>query len=429
MRTAALAGGVLVAGGSATWLASISTPPTGVTGPQPEVTGSPEKISRTDLDHINVPKAVADRIGLRTVPVSRPPQTIPLPPFQARLALDNATLARVHSRFAGEVVLVGSSAANARPLQPNDTVKKGDLLAVVWSRDLGVLKSQLVDTITTLRSDEVTLQRQEDFYRTGGSERSVRDARQKVQADKNAVATAERSLRTARLTDDEIAAVRVEADKLVNATAPATGVDDWARVELRAPRDGVILEMNVSTGLMVDTTADLFKIGDLSHLNVWAHVFEDDVRLLTGLPKPVRWTVTLPSRPGVSFPGTLDSIAPVLDTNQQTALVTGRIDNPTGEFLIGQSATVTASVPAPADEIAVPAEAVIEDGRESLVFVQSPTDATSFTRLPVTVTRRTRTEIYLKTGTSPLRPGVRVAAAGALLLCEAMDGLTVAKDR
>src|SRR5262249_22319925 len=70
----------------------------------------------------------------------------PLPPLAGSLALDANSLVRVHARFAGEVVeigLVNSHDADPRsvgptefrPVRSGDRVRKGQLLAVVWSKD------------------------------------------------------------------------------------------------------------------------------------------------------------------------------------------------------------------------------------------------------------------------------------------------------
>ena len=73
--------------------------------------------------------------------------------------------------------------------------------------------------------------------------------------------------------------------------------------------------------------ADLFKIGDLSHLVVWAHLYEEDLPLVQALPRPIRWTVTLPARPRVVFHGISRPSLARSDPNQHTALVTGRVEN------------------------------------------------------------------------------------------------------
>ena len=52
--------------------------------------------------------------------------------------------------------------------------------------------------------------------------------------------------------------------------------------------------------------------------------------------------------------------------------------------------TVTVELPPRPDELELPAEAVVEDGRESVVFVQPDPAVSSFVRHAVKVLRRTR---------------------------------------
>ena len=71
-----------------------------------------------------------------------------------------------------------------------------------------------------------------------------------VQADLIAVAKAERTLRSWRLTDDEIAAVKREADKLLQKTPESDREVErtWAEIAIRAPEDGEIVEKNINRG-------------------------------------------------------------------------------------------------------------------------------------------------------------------------------------
>src|SRR5262249_33578052 len=110
---------------------------------------------------------------------------------------------------------IGKAADGKPPYRVGDPVRKGDLLAVIWSKDLGEKKCELVDALTRLRSEDLTLARLRKLYETGaGTERSVRDAERTVQAARNDVARAERTLRTWRLTDSDIQEVRNEAERL-----------------------------------------------------------------------------------------------------------------------------------------------------------------------------------------------------------------------
>lgn len=437
-RTAVLVTVVVVAGGSAAWVAerqSAAQASPAAPGTEKEKVEKADKVARVGADRVTVPRAMATRMGLQTGVAERPSRPIPLPPFQGNLACDTNAMQRVHSRFAGEVMELGTvaepsglgreSAPIRRPLRVGDPVAAGQLLAVVWSKDLGEKKSELVDAASRLKLDTGVVRRLRDLYKSGGTaERAVLEAERAVESDRVAVERAERTLRSWRLSEAEVAAIRSEAETLSDRPEAHGDAADWARVEVRAGRGGVVLEKNLtSVGDIVDTATTLFVVGDMSQLTVWAHVYEDDLPLLNELPKPIRWVVSLPSQPKSAFPGTLEQVGAVIDPNQHTALVSGRVPNPKGELKIGQIVTVSVELPAPARELVVPADAVVEDGRESLVFVQPDASASEYVRRPVRVLRRTRTAIYLQDLGTGLRAGDRVVTAGSLLLRDAMDAL------
>jgi len=401
------------------------------------------RVERSSRDAITVPASMAARMGLRTAPASAVKDPISLPGFQGVLALDNERLSRVHSRFDGEIVELGKSTDGSDPtLRVGEHVRKGDLLAVIWSTDLGKKKSELVDALAKLRSEEQLRDRLKKLFEQGaGAGRSYRDAEKDVQARRVEIASLERTLRAWRLTDEDIEDIRKEVedvrreaeaprggDRYPGARSPAVESSDWARVEVRAPTSGVILEKNVIVGDIVSTDDDLFKIGDLSHLMVWAHVYEEDLPLLESLPRPIPWVLNLPSKPSALFPGALDKIGSVIDPAQHTALVTGRVDNPSGLLKVGQFVTATVKLPPSTDELEVPASAVVEDGRESVVFIQADAEASRFTRSPVRVVRRLRDTIYVKSERDGVRPGNRVVTSGALLLQNAMAQLAIPND-
>ena len=117
-------------------------------------------------------------------------------------------------------------------------VRKGQLLAVIWSRDLGEKKSELVDGLSQLRVDQESLARINKAAGDGAvPDRVIRDAERKVEADRIAVARAERTLQSWRISKEEIDAVRAEADRLARDTKQDREElpRQWARVEVRAP--------------------------------------------------------------------------------------------------------------------------------------------------------------------------------------------------
>jgi cobalt-zinc-cadmium efflux system membrane fusion protein len=400
---------------------------------------APPKPVRTGPDSLEIPADVVRSLGVRTALAVAATRPRPLAPFPGTLSLDIDLSARVHTRFAGEVVALGSSGGGeitdlpqpgssaAGPLSVGATVHKGQLLAVVWSKDLGEKKSELVDALVKLKADQKSFRELESLYAKGGtSDKVLRDAEVAVQGDINAVAKATRTLQSWRLTDAEIAGVRAEAEKVGQQAGDDRG---WARVEVRAPLDGVILEKNVNFGDVVDTTADLFKVADRSRLTVNAHVFEEDLVRLQDprLPKPLHWIVRVPAMPGATFPGHLERFGDIIDPNQHTALAVGHVENPEGRLKVGQTVTATVELPPAGDEVEIPATALVEDGRESVVFIQSDESKLRFMQRPVEVARRLQDVVILKSGA--VRPGDRVVTGGAVFMKDALPDLPESQSR
>ncbi|VTR93645.1 membrane-fusion protein : Membrane-fusion protein OS=Singulisphaera acidiphila (strain ATCC BAA-1392 / DSM 18658 / VKM B-2454 / MOB10) GN=Sinac_6759 PE=4 SV=1: HlyD_2 [Gemmata massiliana] len=437
-RALAVGGVVLVAGVAAAWLAAgtVRSAHGGGTVEKKEP-DTVAKIRRDGTDQIVVPADVCASLGLKTVPATLPPATRNLPSFQGVLNFDNGRLVRVQSPFAGQVIEAGvatgqepnSHVPSAFPssnagLRVGDKVTRGDVLAVVWSADLGAKKSEFVDAVSKLKTDEKTYRRLDELYQINGTaERTVREAERTVQADRVAVERAEATLRAWRVPADEIAALRESADQLSAPDAKRTDPAKWARVEVKAPISGVILEKNVAAGQVVDTTSDLFRIGDVSTLAVWVHLYEEDLPLICKLSLPREWAISAVASPGTAHTGKLERIGMAIDPAQHTALVTGTVENEKGDLRAGMAVTVTVKIPTSSDEIEVPAEAVVEDGRESSVFVRADSSGDRYVRRPVTVVRRSRDTIAIAARSGGLKPGDAVVTSGSLLLGSAFTDL------
>jgi cobalt-zinc-cadmium efflux system membrane fusion protein len=402
-------------------------------------------------DTLRLPADVVQTLGITTGAVKAPDRSRHLV-LSGSLALDTNRLAHVHTRFPGEVVDLGtvaekSSGTNGgsaikRPLRFGDAVEKGQLLAVLWSSDLGEKKSEYIDVLSRLHMEKETLARQETLFKDEATpERNLREARRAVESSQIAVARSERTLRSWRLSDQEIAAIRTEAQAMHarDARLDPDREKSWARVELRAPLSGIILEINLAVGDIVATDTDLFKIADMSTLRVWSYVYEEDLPVLLSLPRPIRWTVHLKSDPQAApIVGTADQIGNIIDPNQHTALVVGQVDNPEGRMRAGQFITTEIELPSDPDEVTIPISALVEDGQESIVFLQPDAGQPVYAMRRVTVARRAGNLAYLRDGRSPssgrastgersgkdaLRPGQKVVTSGAVELRAALSGL------
>ncbi len=426
---AAVGAGIAHRANLVSWWAGITPPVAANSSPAtaPELTGK--------KDALTLPADVAKRLEVQTEPAR--PSTVPSTlELSGSLILDSDRLAHVHARFAGEVVELGNAGNGSRPVAFGQHVRKGQVLAVIWSQDLGEKKSELVDALSQQRVDEETLQRLAQPAANGAiPDRTMSDAQRRVEADRIAVSKALRTLQSWRLSKEEIDEVRAEATQLVHEKTPDRQelVQQWARLDVVAPLDGVVIERNVALGELVDTTSDLFKVADLSRLGVLAYAYEEDLPTLNSLPASQRaWSVTVGSgSEATTRIGRFDQVGCIIDPNQHTALVMGWVDNPDGKLRVGQFVTTRLEIPPPPGEVVVPASALCEESDRDCVFVQSDGQST-YVRRSVAVTRRRGDKVCIRSqptpeeksrGLEPLAPGERVVVSRVVQLAACLDTL------
>jgi cobalt-zinc-cadmium efflux system membrane fusion protein len=285
-----------------------------------------------------------------------------------------------------------------RELRTEDRVKKGQLLAILNSVDVGQKKNDLIDALVQLKLDEVILDRAE---KAAGSlpEVYILNAQRNVEGDQNAVARALNTLKAWNIPQKDIDAVYQEAEEISKRRGKRNRDNDlgkWARVEITAPEDGVIVERNVSVhDVVIDNTINLFQIAQPERLAVYANVPEDDLPALQALPTHERrWTVRTVGSPPVT--GLIDDIGYLIDPNQHTAVVKGHIDNPNGVLRGGQFISATVELRPPKGVVEVPVDAVVEDGQQCIVFVQDPKEKEHFTMRRVELTHRFDQTVFVR---------------------------------
>ncbi len=415
--------------GLMSWWSGITTPAAADTS----LAAAPEL--GKEKDALALPADVAKRLEVQTEPAQ--PSTVPSTlELSGSLILDSDRLTHVHARFPGEVVELGNAGNGSRPVAFGQHVRKGQLLAVIWSRDLGEKKSDLIDALSQLRVDDDSLARISKAAAEGSvPERILRDTERKVEADRITVSRAVRTLQSWRISKEEIDQVRAEADRLSREKTANREemVAQWAKLEVLAPLDGTVIERNVALGELVDTASDLFKVADLSRLGVLAYAYEEDLPTLDCLPASQRaWSVTVGSGGDAATRiGRFDQVGCIIDPNQHTALVMGWVGNPDGKLRVGQFVTTRLEIPPPPGEVVIPASALCEESDRTCVFVQSDGKAT-YVRRSVAVTRRHGDKVCIRSrptaeetrrGLEPLAAGEQVVVSRVVELAASLDSL------
>jgi cobalt-zinc-cadmium efflux system membrane fusion protein len=397
-------------------------------------------------NRIKIHERLIDALRIRFARAEQAPPAQPLR-LLGSLVLDPTHYVRIHSLFSGQIVSVGAidgptgkQSPRNRPLRFGDVVKKGDVLATIWSKEVGEKKSELVNAICTLAYAKANVDRLQGLPKGVVAEKDVRSANHDYQSAVNARATAERTLASWHISDDDLAAIRDESDRVLgDHLSHHTALDRrWAEAKITAPFNGTILESNVTTGDTVDTSLDLFKIADLSRLGIQAQIYEDDLPSLLAIPATHRdWTVFFPASPQIRpLKGRFELPGNIIDPSQHTATVNGWVNNRAGQLKIGQFLTAEIALPQNAGEIAIPTSAIIDHGAYGTVLVACDPSRSSFSRRKVAIVRGGVDQSVIrsnpsteeaKDGIEPLHAGEWVIASGLIELEAEFENLEASR--
>lgn len=304
-------------------------------------------------------------------------------------------------------------------VQAGDSVRTGQVLAVLKSDQVSQIESELLQNVLGLDADRKQAQVQVDLTRNQlAREQRLFEARVSARADlevsisenKKALATRE-SLDSKRhalitATSERLRLLGVPTTEAARIVADHR-VDD--RLYIRARRDGIITDRSVNPGELVDAddSKPMFAIADLSRVWLVGQVFEQDIpRVHIGLPV----NVSLDSYPGRVFRGQLDYVASALDPATRTLSVRATVDNPGGRLkpaMFARMAIATGST----SVLSVPVGAVQKSGEIYVAYVPLGND--NFEERQVTIGRSFGAFIEVLTG---LKSGEKVVDQGSLQL-------------
>jgi Cu(I)/Ag(I) efflux system membrane fusion protein len=136
-------------------------------------------------------------------------------------------------------------------------------------------------------------------------------------------------------------------------------------VTVVSPASGVVVKKEVVPGMRLEAGAMPYEIWDLTSVWVLADVYETDLQHLeVGAPA----TVTFKALPGTEHHGRVAFVDPVLDPKTRTAKVRVALPNPRALLkpeMFGEVVLRTA----PRQALRIPADAVIDSGTRSVVFI------------------------------------------------------------
>jgi membrane fusion protein, heavy metal efflux system len=296
------------------------------------------------------------------------------------IRLDEDHTAHVVPRVAGIVERVDVSIGQ--------TVKQGQLLAVISSPDLADRRSELLAAQRRLSAARTTYDRERSLWR------------ERISAEQDYL-QAQTQLREAEIAAQNARQKLAALDATSGASASALN-----RYELRAPFAGTVVEKHVVAGEAVAADANVFVLSDLS--SVWAEMAVPAQRLND--VRVGREATVSASAFDSSATGRIAFVGALLGEATRTAPARVVLPNPGGAWRPGMFVDVAVDAGAQDVAVAVRADALLEiDGAPS-VFVLS---SKGFVAQPVQTGRRDAQTVEIVSG---LQTGQQYAAANAFVL-------------
>ncbi|NWA29922.1 efflux RND transporter periplasmic adaptor subunit [Pseudomonas sp. C6002] len=227
------------------------------------------------------------------------------------------------------------------------SVKKGELLAVIASQQISDQRSELAASERRVVLARTTFQRERQLWQDRIS------AEQDYLLARQALQEAEIALNNAR--------------QKMNALSGSAVLVGGNRYELRAPFDGVVVEKHLGVGEVVSETSNAFTLSDLSLVWVTFGVFPKDLNKVR-VGKPVKVTS---SEMGTEVLGTVAYVGNLLGEQTRTATVRVTVPNPDASWRPGLFVSVQVATDTYPAKVTVPQEAIQTVEDKPSVFVRT----------------------------------------------------------
>ena len=313
--------------------------------------------------------------------------------FPATVQANQNELAEVTALIRGRVVKVS--------VDVGQDVKKGTLLALLHSVDLGVAEGEYLKSEARLEEARRSHVRAEELYENKAV--SLAELQRREAAMKAARAEARETRNRLELLGvprEEIE--RLDRDHTIKADVP-----------LRAPFDGRVITRNITRGEVVETDQTLFTVANLTEVWVIGNVPEKDVRLIR---KDQRVHVMLAAYPHAVFTGTITYLGDVLDPATRSMSLRVSVPNPERLLKPEMFAVISVYATSSPDALSVPLAAVQDGPAGKMVFVQR--EAGTFEMRTVKLGHEEGNAVRVLEG---VKAGEQVVTKGSFALKSEMD--------
>lgn len=266
--------------------------------------------------------------------------------LRAKVAIDPDRFAHVLPKISGVAKTVYKKLG--------DPVKKGEVLAVLESREMADAKGAYLAALSRLKLKEIAFKREERlFEKKVISEEEYLSTKFSLDEAKINFQLEKQKLNALGLKESELASLDSEDAK------------EFRFHLIRSPIDGVVVARHMTQGEFIEERSEVFALADLSSLIVEAGVYSKDVHhIKKGAPFRIE-----PKDSYKGGTGNVIYLSPLIDEESITARLIGRIDNRDGSLRPGSVLEIHVLVAEDPVNLMVPKSALqTVDGR-SVLFI------------------------------------------------------------
>lgn len=233
-----------------------------------------------------------------------------------------------------------------------DAVAKGELLAVLESREIAEAKGEFLAAQRSEALARTTFERERNLW-----EKKISSEQDYLQAR----ATVEEARIRIDLARQKLAAFGFNGSDLSRLNGSNSGLQV---LEIRSPIAGRVVERRGVLGASVPSETELFTVADLSKLWIEAAVAPADLAA-------IREGDLVAADGPIKAEGKVVFVSPVVDRETRLAKIVVQISNETGNWRLGDFASVTVKSAIERAAVLVPKAAIQRLKKESVVFVRT----------------------------------------------------------
>lgn len=352
-------------------------------------------------------------IGVTVMPVRAQTEPIKLE-LTGRTAYNENSLTKIRPRF--DTLVEGVLAEKGR------LVKKGDPLVELYSTELAKAKNSFQINFVQWQHDKRFLNVREKLVKTGAiSEQAYVDTINEESKSRLDHLTALENLRILGVPESEITPLTANLDD--TSANDILNIADKAKMTLRSPVDGIVIQRDVVPGNIYDNDDVLLIIAPLDQLWVWANVFERD-----------QAKVKLGQRMTIQFPfldraisGTVEYVASEVSKDSRAIQVRASIPNQDGQLKADMLVRAVLDVPAVEGQTVIPRISMVMLHGEPFVFVRNPAaeegrQTKLFERRHIVPAQEGSDVVIVHDG---LKAGEQVVSSGSLILSQLYEDMQI----